>query len=758
MAGLTYTILIVDDEPDMLRSLRRIFEKEGYAVETAASAHELLNRSNWERFLAIILDRRLPDGNTDDLLPRIKEFAPTASIIIVTGYAELDSTITAFKFGVEDYLLKPVNPDVLKTRLRKLTEKKQMETQLRLSNRALEAAANGVVITDASSPDFPIIFVNEAFERITGYTREEIIGRNCRFLQRDDRNQADIVKIRHALKDAREFKGVLRNYRKDGSCFWNELFISPVRITNDKVTHFIGIQNDISKRKNAENALRQSEERFRQLAQNIDEVFWLSDPDKKNLLYVSPAYERIFGRPCASLYENPKSFLEAVHPDDYDRVIESLPRQRQGNYQIEYRILHTDGDLIWVRTRAYPVFDENGDVHRIAGITADVTRRKADEQAIQESEEQLQAIVNTAADAIITIERSGIIISFNAAAERMFGYSSGDVIGRNVNILMTSPYREEHDGYIARYLETHEARILGGNREVVAQRKNGSIFPIDLAVSEVGNLGLFTGIIRDLTDRKKAEEELEKSREELLGQTLFTQRLSALATMAGGISHELNQPLSSIGIYAATVNNLIKSKDSINTELISSSLKNINKQVDRAAGIINHMREFASEKKRQSCTAVNPRRVVENVLELLGQQLRNHNIKILNEVKPDVQVHADQTRLEQVFVILFSNARDSIDHTAYAPGKNGRIYVSSHVDDGSVLLRIEDNGSGVHRDVRSNLFEPFVTTKGPDRGMGLGLSICHGILKDYDAAISLEKTDENGSIFLLRFPSLKVKK
>ena len=749
------SLLIVDDEPDMLRSFRRIFEKEGYHVETAATAQELLDRRDWDNLFAIILDRRLPDGNADDLLPKIKEFAPAVSIIIVTGHAELSSTIGALKYGVEDYFLKPVNPDMLKVRLRQIVERKKLEMELCLSNRALEAAANGVIITDAIDPDFPIVFVNKAFERITGYTKEEVIGQNCRFLQRDDRNQADIVKIRHALKKCQEFKGVLRNYRKDGSRFWNELLISPVRTTDTKVTHFIGIQNDITERKKVEDALRQSEERFRQLAENIDEVFWLSDPEMESILYASPAYQRIFGRTCASLYDNPRSFLEVIHREDYDRMIESIPQQWEGNYQIEFRIVKPNNDVRWLRTRAFPVFAKDGMVHRIAGFTTDITEKKNGEQALRESKEHLLAIVNTAVDAIITINYQGIIKSFNSAAERMFGYTSDEVIGKNVNILMPSPHREEHDGYIARYLKTRKARIIGIGREVVAQRKDGSNFPVELAVSEVDHLQLFTSIIRDLTDRKRAEAELEKAREELLGQTLFTQRLSALATMAGGISHELNQPLSSIGVYAATINNLIKTKDTVNTELIVSSLEKIRQQVDRAARIIDHMRDFASEKKSQSSTAVDPRRVVDSVLELIGQQLRNHNIGIVNEITPGIAVRADQTRLEQVFVILISNAKDSIDHTTYPSGENGEICVSSHFENDAILLRVQDNGSGVHEDVRSNLFEPFVTTKGPDRGMGLGLSICHGILKDYGASIRLEKTDEKGTIFQLRFPKIQ---
>ena len=350
-----------------------------------------------------------------------------------------------------------------------------------------------------------------------------------------------------------------------------------------------------------------------------------------------------------------------------------------------------------------------------------------------------------------------MIKSFNSAAEGMFGYTSDEVIGKNVSILMPSPYCVEHDDYIARYLKTRQPRIIGIGREVVAQRKNGVTFPIDLAVSEVDHLGLFTGIIRDLTERKRAEEELDNAKAELLAQTLFTQRLSALAIMAGGIAHELNQPLSSIRLYAETIRNVIQSRDTVDTSRILGTLNKIIGQVDRSSRIIDHMRDFASDKRAQSTAQVEAYKVVDKVLELLGQQLRNHNIKIVNEIKPGIEVRADQTRLEQVFVILISNAKDSIDHTTYTPDEHGRIRVSSHLRGDSVLLRIEDNGSGVHEDVRNHLFEPFVTTKGPHKGMGLGLSICHGILKDYNATIHLKKTNEDGSVFELRFPNEKGK-
>ena len=617
--------------------------------------------------------------------------------------------------------------------------------------RILEESLNEIYVFDANTLKF--LQVNSGARENLGYTIDEL--RELTPLDLKPEYTLDsFSKLLAPLRSGKEriVRFETKHRRKDRSMYDVEAHLQ--LSSYQKRPAFVAIILDITSRKRTEDALRQSEERFRELAENIDEIFWLTDSDKHTMLYISPAYERIFGRSCTSLYQSPKSFLDAVHPDDLERVVESLPHQREGNYRIEFRIIRPDNELRFLRTRAFPVLSDTGNVYRIAGITEDITDRIKAEAALHDSKERLQAVVNTAADAIITIDRNGLIMSFNFAAERIFGYESGEAIGKNVNILMPSPYREQHDGYIARYLKTGKAKIIGNGREVVAQRKDGTTFPIDLAVSEVDHLAMFTGVIRDLTDRKKAEHELEQARNDLTAQTLFTQRLSALATMAGGIAHELNQPLSGIRLYAETIQNVIQSRETVDTSRIITTLKKVIGQVDRASKIIDHMREFASDKKKALNAKVEAHSVVNSVLELIGQQLHNHNIQFVNDVEPGLKIRVDQTQLEQVLIILISNAKDSIDKAVYAQECTGKISVSSAVEHDSVVLRIHDNGGGVRDEVRHNLFEPFVTTKTPDCGMGLGLSICHGILKDYRASISLERTGADGTTFLLKFPKV----
>lgn len=264
-------VLIVDDEPDMVNGLRRLLSLDRYQVETAESIAELMDRRDWSHFVAILLDRKLPDGYAEDILPELKGLAPDASVIIMTGHSDLESTIASFRAGAADYLLKPVDPDTLRDRLRRV----------------------------------------------------------------------------HQLHSTRK-----------------------------------ALQREQGERKRAEKALRDSEERLR-------------------------------------------------------------------------------------------------------------------------------AVLNTAADAIITIDRHGIIASINAATEQMFGYSRDELVGQNVKVLMPEPYCTDHDSYITRYLKSGEARIIGIGREVVGRHKDGSTtFPISLAVSKVGHLGLFTGIIRDISEQRRLQREV----------------------------------------------------------------------------------------------------------------------------------------------------------------------------------------------------------------------------------------------------------
>lgn len=269
---------------------------------------------------------------------------------------------------------------------KEIAERKQAEEHLVLLERAVESSANGIVISDAAQPDNPVIFVNRAYEQITGYNKEEALGRNGRYLQGEDLDQAGIQRLRAAISEGRECHVVMRNYRKDGSLFWNELHVSPVRDSSGSVTHYVGVQNDITELKLTEEAVRASEERFRQLADNVREVFWVVRPDWSEFLYVNPAYEEMWGRTCESLYREPLSFLDGIHPADSEKMADWMQQQRVDKPAFaEHRIMRSDGSIGWIWSRAFPVRDSSGEVYRVVGLSEDVTERKRAEEELRKA-------------------------------------------------------------------------------------------------------------------------------------------------------------------------------------------------------------------------------------------------------------------------------------------------------------------------------------------------------------------------------------
>ena len=249
------TILIVDDDQNMRKSLADILRIKGYQVLAAGCGEEglaLLGR----QFVALaLIDLGLPDISGLDVLERMKTKSPATQAIVLTGQASVDSAIEAARRGAYSYLLKPYDMNLLLLHVRRALEKQQTEEALRLRQRALEASSNGIVIIDITLPNHPIVYANPAFEKITGYTCANALGRNARLLMRGDGEQEGVLEIRSALRELRDGHGILRNYRKDGTLFWNSFSIAPVGNDRGTVTHFVGVLNDITEQKRYEEQL-----------------------------------------------------------------------------------------------------------------------------------------------------------------------------------------------------------------------------------------------------------------------------------------------------------------------------------------------------------------------------------------------------------------------------------------------------------------------------------------------------------------------
>ncbi len=364
--------------------------------------------------------------------------------------------------------------------------------------------------------------------------------------------------------------------------------------------------------------------------------------------------------------------------------------------------------------------------------------------ALEAAEARLRSILQTVPDAMIIIDEKGSIESLSTTAERLFGYDHDEIAGRNVSILMPSPYREQHGAYIERYLATGERRIIGIGRIVVGQRKDGSTFPMHLTVGELrtGDRHHFTGFIRDLTDQQMTESRLKELQSEVTHMSRFT----ALGEMASTLAHEINQPLTAIGNYLKGSQRILQRLDGkIDGEDAAVLRDAIGKAADqalRAGQIIRRLREFVSRGESEK-TVENLPKLIEDASTLALVGARESGIDVRFRLDPEATlVLADRIQVQQVLVNLVRNAIEALAET---PPPRRLEIVTAGRDAGMVEVSVADTGSGLAPEVLRNLFQPFVTTK--RKGMGLGLSICRTIVEAHGGKISVERREGGGTVF-----------
>ncbi len=380
--------------------------------------------------------------------------------------------------------------------------------------------------------------------------------------------------------------------------------------------------------------------------------------------------------------------------------------------------------------------NSDGGAAGVIVFSRDIGEGERNAQALATDESLLHAILDTVPDALIVIDEQGRITSFSRAAEALFGYREAEVIGRNVSLLMSAPYREMHDGYIRRFLETGEKRIIGIGRVVEGLRRDGTVFPIELAVGEARADGhrSFTGFIRDLTERVEAEAQLQQVQSELLHAT----RLSAVGTLASALAHELNQPLTAIANYVSAGRDMLADDA---PGMLREALEEAASEAVRAGQIVRRLRDFVA--RGELDTRVVPLGNLINdatVLGLVGA--REGGVAWSIEIEPEIgDVLADRVQIQQVMVNLMRNAIEAMEQS---PTRQLSIRARA-LDSGCAEISVADTGPGIAPAVREQLFQPFTSTKG--KGMGLGLSICRTIIEAHGGRLSVEGGEERGTIF-----------
>lgn len=354
-------------------------------------------------------------------------------------------------------------------------------------------------------------------------------------------------------------------------------------------------------------------------------------------------------------------------------------------------------------------------------------------------------LIATAVDGIIVIDAAGNVRLYNQACERLFGYTPEEVLGRNIKMLMPSPYRDEHDGYLSAYHKTANRKIIGIGREVMGQMKDGSTFPMYLSVGEgvFENQRIFVGIIHDTSERHFAAGRLREVQEELV----HVSRTNEMGQMTSALAHELNQPLTAIMNYVRAAARTIEGLDDPAAIRARELIDKAAEQTGRAGQIIRRLRDFV-EKREAFRAEEDLNQTIREAIALALIGASDSNVKVAVDFDPNISpVIMDRIQIQQVVVNLVRNAVEAMQSV-----ERREILIKTGTDEpGYIYASFADTGPGLPEEVASRLFQPFVTTK--EKGMGIGLSICQTIVKAHGGRLWAARDGSDGTTFRFRLPA-----
>ncbi len=503
-------------------------------------------------------------------------------------------------------------------------------------------------------------------------------------------------------------------------------------LTRSVITE-IRLRTELVRSREKEQALAESHTRLQQIANHISEAIWIYTADFKEALYISPRAAELWGVPLDELYESPLGVLSQIDPEDRPRVRAAMASGVRS--EVEFRITRrSDGVRRWMRIVGAPIHDEEGRYHRAAGIAEDVTERRSTEEALRQREAHYRRLVEASPYAIYAVDTEGRIMEVNPAGERLVGKPAGQVMGTSFESFFSPedlpPARRHFRELVTGARPVHET-------DLVIQHASGEsrrIRVVSTAIRKDGSVTGIHGLARDVTREIAQEEQFRRS-----------QRLASLGTLVGGVAHELNNPLAAIQGLVQIL------QESDYDEETVGILRTIRRETERTAGIVGNLRRLVrgSRQDVRHREEVELNEVVRHVIRTRRYSMATRDIEVKADLASDLPpVAGDPSQLEQVVLNLVVNAEQALDQV----DGNRRLILRTRSARDGITLSVYDTGPGIQAQDLPRIFDPFWTTKEPNEGMGLGLSLVHQIVTEHRGEVDVQSRVGEGTLFLVTLP------
>lgn len=612
---------------------------------------------------------------------------------------ELSGEFPNHGYAVLEYRLTPLQVDGTGEGVvgiaRDITDRRERQVELERKDRAMDAAPVGITISDPSQDDNPLIYVNDRFTELTGYAEEDVLDSNCRFLQGKHTSSEPVTRMREAIDNEEPVTVELRNYRDDGTEFWNRVSIAPVHGDDNELTNYVGFQQDVTEQKEREQEYERTVDLLNQTEQIADVGGWEIDPKTDAVFWTDHLFEML-----GVEYDEEPPLDEAldVYLEEDRAHVENAIEQAIAvgePFDVEARFQRPDEEIRWFRIRGGPTI-EDGDVVALRGAVHDITDHKERENELTQTRKEYQALFNGMNDAAWVIDTDMEFLAVNDVAVERTGYTREELLSMRPHDVDAGLNDDDITALIEEMPED-EIQVF----ETIRETKDGGEIPVEISSSLVTYQGetAILSIGRDISDRKQREEQLEQ--------------------FASIVSHDLRNPL-----------NVAEGRlELAREECDSEHLDTLARAHERMNALINNLLTLAREGETiDKSETVDLARLVDDCWENVATAGATCRIDI------DRRVRTDPTRLQQLFENLFRNA---VEH-----GGDGVAVTIGTLDDG---FYVEDDGSGIPKNERDDVFEAgYSTTKD---GTGFGLSIVKQIVEAHDWEIHVTDSSEGGARF-----------